>query len=429
MGAAFEQKTISNHDPDAPAEIAGTSLFERKLKNEKQAARRARQERQQDQRTETDSLKELAEYDSLLAKNFLQECKNILRDNLAAGKFNWVSYYKDEPYPPFVFKEPLPRYEQIAKEMGIIRKNPIKEFLLPSVKKRRLQMENEARQTLELKLEQYQKRQDSARAAYETKRKSLIEEQSEYNSLIDQLRLDLEKGRPGAVESFIRAALAVLRYPDALEVVFDARYEQAGRLIVVEAVFPTPLEIPRVVRYQYDQEEHGIVAVKMNEKEFANFYEEILLQLSLSAIHLIFESTRDRQIQQVGYNGRVGETAPETDLEELNPCILTCKVSRDIFSSVNLTSVSSREAFLRFNGISSGPLAELKPIQPIQVLPKNLSHDPDLDPSPDMNTSTADPKPYQPGDIENIAKELMLDLLDQIENNLEKKRGPDDIIH
>ena len=116
-------------------------------------------------------------------------------------------------------------------------------------------MEEEARRLFKLKLEEYHQREKSARAAYELKRKSFLEEQSQYNHSIDQLRLDLAKGQPGAVESFVRTLLSLMKYPDAFEVEFDARYEQGDRLLVVEAVFCAPNEIPRTIRYQYIEEE------------------------------------------------------------------------------------------------------------------------------------------------------------------------------
>ena len=51
----------------------------------------------------------------------------------------------------------------------------------------------------------------------------------------------------------------------------------------------------------------------MEEQEFADFYQEILLQLSLSAIHLIFLSCPGRLVEQVVFNGRVRAINHEVD--------------------------------------------------------------------------------------------------------------------
>ncbi|HPZ43064.1 MAG TPA: hypothetical protein PL078_03570 [Bacillota bacterium] len=428
MSADLGKKPFSS-DLDSILQSTGSSLLELRIKKELRAARRTRLENQQKEREETESLKELAKYESALAKKYIEECKNILRNNLAAGKFDWISYYKDEPYPPFVFKEPLPRYELIAREMGINRKDPIKEFFLPSLKKRRLEMEEEARRLYNLKLEEYRQREKSARAAYELKRKIFLEEQSQYNNSIDQLRLDLAKGQPGAVESFARTLLSLMKYPDAFEVEFDARYEQRDRLLVVEGVFCPPQEIPRTILYQYDEEEHGITPVEMEEQEFADFYQEILLQLSLSAIHLIFLSCPGRLVEQVVFNGRVRAINHEVDPGEPQPCILTCRVNRDLYRCVDLSSVSPRAAFLRFNGIMSTPLTALKPVVPIQKMRPKPSPYPEPDPVPETQTSTPSPAPYQPGEIENMAKELVSDILEQIGNNWGRTGGQGGIIH
>ena len=391
MSTELENKS-PGFNPDPVPASTGSSLLEQSVKKELRAVRRARRERQKKERDETESLNELAKYESVLAKNYIEECKNILQKNLSAGEFDWISYYKDEPYPPFVFKEPLPRYELFAREMGVPRKDSIKEFFLPPFKKRRLKMEEEARRLFKLKLEEYHQREKSARAAYELKRKSFLEEQSQYNHSIDQLRLDLAKGQPGAVESFVRTLLSLMKYPDAFEVEFDARYEQGDRLLVVEAVFCAPNEIPRTIRYQYIEEEHGITAVEMNEQEFADFFQEILLQLCLSAIHLIFSSCPDRLVEQAVFNGRVRTINHEVDPGEPQPCIMTCRVNRDLYRSVELSSVPSQAAFLRFNGIMSTPLVALKPVVPIQKCAKTLSY-PEPEPVPDPQNSSPSPRP------------------------------------
>ncbi len=428
MSADLEKNPHGSNLDSIPAST-GSSLLEQRVKKELRAVRIARGERQQKEREETESLKELAKYESELAKKYIEECKNILRNNLAAGKFDWISCYKDEPYPPFVFKEPLPRYELIAREMGINRKDPIKEFFLPSLRKRRLKMEEDARRLFNLKLEEYHQREKSARAAYELKRKSFLEEQSQYNHSIDQLCLDLAKGQPGAVESFVRTFLSIMKYPDAFEVEFDARYEQEDRLLVVEGVFCAPHEIPRTIFYQYDEEEHDITPVEMKEQEFADFYQEILLQLSLSAIHLIFFTCPDRLVEQAVFNGRVRAINHEVDPGEPQPCIMTCRVNRDLYRSVELSSVSPRAAFLRFNGIMSTPLTALKPVVPIQKMRQKPSPYPGPEPVPEPQTSTPGPAPYRPGELENMAKELVSDILEEIENNWEKTGEHGGITH
>jgi hypothetical protein len=429
LDAVSGAKKLSSQDLEPVQDNMGLSLLERKIKDEIRAARLSRQERQQKEREDTESLKELAKYDTVLAKNFIRECKKILRNNLSAKDFDWVSYYRDEPYPPFVFKEPLPRYEPVAREMGVIRKDTVKEFFLPSQKKKRLEMEKGAREVLELKLAEYRQREESARAADELRRESFIEKQTEYNNSIDLLRLDLARGQPGAVESFARTVLALMKHPDALEVEFDARYEQGDRLLVVEAIFPLPQVIPRTISCQYLEEERGIAAEEMNDRDFADFYQEIILQLGLSAVHLIFLKCPDRLIQQVGFNGRVGAAGAEAATEELQPCIMTCRVTRDRYISVDLSSVPSPDAFLHFNGKMFTPLAALKPVDPIQQMRRTPSPYPVREPVPDPQITSPRPEPYQPGELENMAKELVTDIIGQIENSLDKTKDPGEIVH
>lgn len=425
MAENIYQKTISNEYLGITEEIKGTYPAEVRIKAEAQLVRWAGRERRRRERDEIQSLSALAEYDSGQAGEFMEECKNILRANLnAGGKLDWVSLYDDRPYPPFVFKEPAPRYDQIAREMGVPKKSFFAELFFPSVKKRRLNLENQAKEAYDTQLRQYEERKEAARTAHEEQRAAYIEEQAEYNRSVDQLQFDFEKGLPEAIESCARIALAGLTYPDSLDLEFDAQYDQAEKLIIVNCAMPAPEEVPRTVKYIYNEEEHGITTVEMEQEEFNDFYESVLLQVTLGSIRVIFDSVPARHVQRVAFNGLVKGVAPETG-RELMICILTCKVPRDLFDSFDLAKVSPKECFSGLNGLMAAPLTELTPVQPIV----NIKRIPPLH-SETERISTPKPEVYKPGDFKHVAKELMADMLDQIEKDLiDLSRPPKGSVH
>lgn len=420
MRETADRKTLKKDPPGNKGEIKGTTQAEIKVKEKTQLARQAGLVKRFKERDDLDSVRELAEYDTTQARRFINSCKSILKNNLGPGsKTDWASLYDDRPYPPFVFKGPVPRYKKIAKEADVPQKSFFSELFSPSAKKRRIHLENEAKKELGVQMQEYEKKRELERTAHEIERSAYIAEQEAYNSSVEQFQLDFEKGCPGAVESFARIALAQLVYPDLMELDFDAWYNPDEKLILIEGVLPGPLEIPRTILHQYDEEQHGINAIDMDQTEFAHFYESILLQITLSAIRVIFESTPERHIRRVAYNGYIRGIAPETG-EESRSCILTCKVSRDVFAAIDLAANSPGETYAAIKGSMKEPLIEINPVQPL-VNKRPVDHGQ----THDRQDAAPKQEVYRPGDLSHVAQELMSEMLEQIENNL-IETGEDD---
>ncbi|MCL6634215.1 MAG: hypothetical protein K6T29_00370 [Peptococcaceae bacterium] len=408
MDTNIHHRTISSEYLGITEEIKGTYPAEVRAKARATLARWAALEKRRRERDGIHSLEHLAQYDTRRAGEFLEECRSILQNNLNAAKLDWAALYDDRPYPPFVFQEPPPRYETIAREMGVPERRFLAELFFPSMKKRRLHLENEARLVLAARLRQHRQREEAARAAHEAQRSACIREQSEYNSSVEQLQLDFERGLPAAVESAARIALARLQYPDAFQLEFDAQYHQAEMLLAADCIFPAPVEMPRAVRYVYNEEEHGLAAVAMPQKDFDELYKSVLLQTTLAAIHTLFESVR--HVRRVGFNGLVRDG-------ESTVCILTCVASRDRFGSLDLTRTPPEECFPALAGVMAEPLTELTPVQPLVRINRA---EPLYSETAPISDGGPPPRPeaYRPGDFGQEARELISDMLGQIEKDL-----------
>lgn len=419
MDRKVYNRTIANKCLGLQRQITGSSLLEVKIKAEVQLAKWARMEKLHKEREQIESLKDLAEFNTRQARNTIEACGNILKINLFSDtKLDWVSFYDDRLYPPFVFQEHPPRYEQIARKMQVPRKSFFGELLFPSLREKRLALEKAAEEQFEEQMREYNMRKDSALKDYELERSTFINTQREFNRSIDQLQLDVEKGLPDAVASLVRIALALLELPDEIEMDFDAHYFRPDRLIVISGFLPGPQTMPRTVRYEYRGEENGIFPVEMDKTSFDNFYESTMLQIALSAIHRIFKSIPDRQINMLGFNGLTGED---------KSCILTCKISRDLFDSIDLAKSTPGMSFQAMKGILIKPLTGLIPVEPI-VRPENGIHLPP-DGGAAAETNKLHKSAYRPGDIKNAANNLLVSLLDQLEQDLSKKTGDKDLLH
>lgn len=417
------RKTISNDYLGIVEELAGSSPVETELRAQILLAGWQTLEKQARKRAEIEDLWELAEFDTGQAQDYQEKCSGILLSNLeAGGKLEWTSLYRDQPFPPFVFKEPAPRYELIAREMGVPRKKFLAELFFPSVKERRLKGEKEARQALDQQLRDYDERMEAARAAHEKQRRDYLEEQLEHNEAVDRLQVDFERGEPYAVESFARIALARLKYPGQLKIHWDACYHQPEKMLVINCLFPGPGEVPRVLSFKHIEGEQDLVAKEMGRDEFDQFYQSVLLQLTLSSLHTVFQSLSPRLMQRAGFNGLVKEYSSDSE-ERKNFCILSVKAERDTFAALDLAGTSPGECFYKLGGVLKEPLTRLSPVKPLVD-----TNRPAL-PSPAGQEAPDKPEVYQPGEIKRLARVLVTDLVNQIEDNLTGSRPKKTDLH
>lgn len=410
-------------------EIAGETLPEIQIKTQTMLARRNRLEKIQRERDNVDGLKQLAGFDTKQSELFIKGCKNILKANLASGaKIDWASLYNDKPFPPFIFKNPAPLYNQVARETGVPPKSFLSELLFPSVKNRRLQKEDEAKKAYGLKIKLYGEEKDTRRTAYEAKRTAYLAEQSAYNSKVEQLQLDFEKGHPAVIQSFARIALNQIITPDSIEVAFDAICQPEEKLLVINGLLPGYFELPRTISYQYEKEAEEIVPIEMDEQEFDIFYQSILLQITLSALHIIFSEIPARHIQWVGFNGWVKNDTAGASHGSVS-CILTCKAARDIFASLDLTKSSPADCFLELEGLLAESRQGTVALQPIVSIQPS-SDTGEAKQAPDHSAAGLKPPEYLPGEFKQVTTKIVGEMLEQVEKNLlEAARDKDDVIH
>jgi restriction system protein len=405
------------------------TLPEAHIRAQKERMRQEKLEKIQQERKKLADLKQLAEFESIQAELLIEGCKNILKDNLAAGlKVEWASLYNDMPYPPFVFKTPTPRFNQIAREKGVPPKSTFSELLSPAVKRERLQKENDAKNAYTLMLKQYEEEKEAQRAAHEKERAAYLNAQLEYNSAVEQLQLDYEKGHPAAIQSYARIALNSLSMPDPVTVYFDAVYQPAEKQLVIDALLPPYYDLPRAFSYQYVKGTGEITPVEMSDQEFDAFYLDLILQIALLAMDSIFKAIPDRHVQWVGFNGLVENHKIEETLDTKS-CIITCKAARNDFAALDLSQNLHAENFLKLNGQLAKSLSGNDTIPSMTIIEPAPGPDEAQRNTDNSKTGTKPPE-YKPGEFKQVTTKILEEMLEDIEKNLLKSvRDKDDTLH
>lgn len=405
---------------DEVEEIAGETLPETVIRTQSDLARRERLEKIRRKRDSLGDLNDLAEFETKQSEIFLKECKSILEDNLAAGvKIDWASLYNDKPFPPFVFKKPAPQYNKIVKEAGVPQKKFLSELLFPSVKKTRLQKENEARAAYDLEMKHYEGEKEAGRAAHEKERAAYVAGQSAYNSKVEELQLAFEKGKPAAVRSFARIVLNAMKMPDSISVYFDAVYLPGEKQLVIDCLLPAYYDLPRAVSCQYNKEDGAIVPGEMGEHEFDAFYLDLIRQIALAAINTVFKMIPARHVSWVGFNGWI-ENDKTGDNLETKACVITCGAARDAFAALDLLKNPPAQCIQELKGLTAKSFTGTDAVQPV-VIEGPLS-----DTEETMREDGPKPPEYQPGEFKRVTTELVGEMLEQIEKNLLKAAGNKD---
>jgi hypothetical protein len=428
-GGKSVNKEVHQTNPETAGAIAGEALPEIYTRRQAELARLERLEKIQQERDSIKDLKQLAEFETKQCENLIKESKNILSKNLAAGvRTEWASLYNDEPFPPFVFKNPAPRLNQVARETGVPTKSFFSELLSPAAKKERLQKESDAQNAYALQMKHYEEEKESQRIAHEKERDAYIAVQSEYNSNVEQLQLDYEKGRPAAIQSFARIVLNRITMPDLITVYFDALCQPDEKLLVIDCVLPPYYDLPRSVSYQYNKEIGEIAPTIMDEQEFAVYYLDLIQQIALTAMYKIFDEIPARHVQCVGFNGLV-ENSEIGDTLISKSCIITCMAARDTFAALDISKKTPAECFLSLKGVLAKSLSGADSVPSI-IIAGPLADTDEANQAPGDSQSLPKPPEYQPGEFKQVTTKIVDEMLEEIEKKLlGSTQDKDDIVH
>lgn len=95
-----------------------------------------------------------------------------------------------------------------------------------------------------------------------------------------------------------------------------------------------------------------------------------MFKIVLRTIHELFQADKVNGIELIGFNGWVNAINKATG-KKVNNCIVSIQVSKDEFSSIDLTKVDPKICFKNLKGVSSSKLSSLTAIKPILQINRN----------------------------------------------------------
>ncbi len=310
------------------------------------------------------SLQEEAEIESEKAFNDIKQYHNILFNGLKDGaNFTWKKLYDNEKYRKLEFTLEEPKIDTYFQKL-YVPKESVWEKIIPSLRKRRIKLEEQTRMEFEKEIQKFKEQKKLALEKYEKKRKLFESKQNEYNKSISDFKNKCKNNDIQAIEKYLQLVIKNSNYPETIINEFEVQFIGESGITIIDYCLPHPDTIPNIIEYKLIKTRKEIIPKEMKKKEFEEFYENIIYQITLRTIYELFESDFHNKVQSIIFNGWVQGIDTSTG-QDFNSCLLSVQVSKRKFSKINLSRVNPKDCFKSLKGISAGALKNLAPIKPI----------------------------------------------------------------
>lgn len=366
----YYHKTLSNSYLGVTKTIKAQTEWELNLKEKEILKKWAEQEARKKEKERIEDLKDKAEYMDSEAQELISEYNSLLQYTLSVDdRLSWTDQLKRDVFPDFNYKIIPPSIEDLNKKYRVPKPGFL-EKIFKSKKMKRELLEKQVKDEYEKLINNYNSAKESEYQKYLENKNKFDDEIKEYNDSITKWRQDFESGDAEAIEKYINLVLENSSYPSDFSREYEVQYIPETKTCIVSYVLPNPLNVPNIIGYKYVVSSKTIKSIDMKKKDFENFYEGIIMQLTLRTIHEVFESVYTPHVSQVVFNGWVNGTDPSTG-KDFTSCIISVEVSRNTFAEINLEKVDPKACIKQLKGLIAGPLAQLAPVRPIIDINKN----------------------------------------------------------
>jgi restriction system protein len=250
--------------------------------------------------------------------------------------------------------------------------------LVPGAKKKYERQVLEARAALQVALQEYERREaqykqhesqyqaafNAAKADFDRKVADFENLIAEQGSAVDELERRFMEHDPDAVIEYFTAALHAMWLP--YETLTDPRvtFSHQSLQLVIELELPGLDVVPEAREFRYVKARDEIATSAMPTTDRRSLYTSLIAQTALRTIHAAFEADSHGVVETVVLNGHV-RTVDRSTGQDIHPCLVTVRTTRDQFGTLNLTQVDAAQCLKGLNASLSKNPAELVPVRPV----------------------------------------------------------------
>ncbi|TCC39063.1 restriction endonuclease [Kribbella capetownensis] len=193
----------------------------------------------------------------------------------------------------------------------------------------------------------------------------LDEATAEQHARIDAYQRAVQNRDRAAVSRYFQKALERVAEPLDFRRRRRVGYVPESTLLAVEWDLPDVSVVPAEASYRYDRSLDAVLAVPRPEKELRLLYQQLVAQLALRALHLIFGSDRYGVVDTVVFNGMVESVDLPTG-QMVRPCLITLRATREQFKALVLDQLDPVACVRHyFSAEVSRHPEELQPVEPV----------------------------------------------------------------
>ncbi|TCC58578.1 restriction endonuclease [Kribbella pittospori] len=193
----------------------------------------------------------------------------------------------------------------------------------------------------------------------------LDEATAEQHARIDAYQRAVENRDRTAVSRYFQKALERVAEPLDFPRRRRVGYVPESTLLAVEWDLPDVSVVPAEASYRYDRSLDAVLAVPRPEKELRLLYQQLVAQIALRALHLIFGSDRYGVVDTVVFNGMVESVDLPTG-QTVRPCLITLRATREQFKALVLDQLDPVACVRHyFSAEVSRHPEELQPVEPV----------------------------------------------------------------
>ena len=205
---------------------------------------------------------------------------------------------------------------------------------------------------------------------WEGKKEEFLKQQEEHNIGVDEFKKSVSGGDADAVDEYVEMILDKINIPLEYEKGHKIGYNPENRNIIIDANFPTNDIMPRLKVVSYVKSRQEFKESYYTDNQVTKKYDNVVYQLALIYLNKVFGVNKDYDlIDAVVLNGIVN-TIDKSTGNDTTACILSVRVNRENFESLNLSAIDPKAWFRSAKGVAAANIAVITPVQPIQILNK-----------------------------------------------------------
>ncbi|MEF2175887.1 MAG: restriction endonuclease [Candidatus Absconditabacteria bacterium] len=322
-----------------------------------------------------------------------KECKKKIEEN--NNILNYTLNYDDKiNRDELIIKNSFNEYIPIKPDLQLIKENIQSEssFFYKILFSRKIS--EKANLKYQLELGNY----ENSLVLYNKNKESFELNKIKHNERISNIKSNYENNINNGTKDYIGLVLERSKYPNDLMINFDMYYDINSKLFIVDMDLPSLNDISNLIGCKYITSKGITEDIQMKQKEFENYYNNIIYQICLRTLHEIFESDYKKNVDIVVFNGWVSGVDKKTG-NDMRNCIMTIQTVREIFENINLSRIDIIECFRGLKGVTAGSLINLSPVKPIMKVDYNdrriIEASEVIDDIGDMNLAQMDWKEFE----------------------------------